>query len=168
MRLSPDTLRDPFFFLDEVTCIRDSCPWTNVIRGWKLSLRRDVMSSLLWFWRLKPRPTKKKVHPVGDVVLIPGLLPIFLYGCEIKSGSGLGTRLQQTHSVCQSVCLPSRQLHTRVNWGHLWTRYYQVWSGGSFNLLFSYFQLWFVYSLTVSFLDWDGSGNGTSWQPALL
>ena len=31
--------------------------------------------------------------PVRDVVLIPGLLPIFLHGCEIKSGSGLGTRL---------------------------------------------------------------------------
>ena len=28
-----------------------------------------------------------------DVVLIPGLLPIFLQGCEIKSGWGLGTRL---------------------------------------------------------------------------
>ena len=24
---------------------------------------------------------------------IPGLLPIFLHGCEIKSGNGLGTRL---------------------------------------------------------------------------
>ena len=28
------------------------------------------------------------------IVLIPGLLPIFLHGCEIKSGSGLGTRLR--------------------------------------------------------------------------
>ena len=28
-----------------------------------------------------------------DVVLLPGLLPIFLYGYEIKSGWGLGTRL---------------------------------------------------------------------------
>ena len=28
-----------------------------------------------------------------DVAMIPGLLPIFLHGCEIKSGSGLGTRL---------------------------------------------------------------------------
>ena len=25
--------------------------------------------------------------------MVPGLLPIFLHGCEIKSGSGLGTRL---------------------------------------------------------------------------
>ena len=31
--------------------------------------------------------------PVHDVVLLPGLLPIFLHGCEIKSGRGLGTRL---------------------------------------------------------------------------
>ena len=30
--------------------------------------------------------------PVCDTVLIPGLLPIFLHGCEIKSGRGLGTR----------------------------------------------------------------------------
>ena len=28
-----------------------------------------------------------------DVVLLPGLLPIFLHGCKIKSGWGLGTRL---------------------------------------------------------------------------
>ena len=31
--------------------------------------------------------------PVRDVVLVAGLLLIFLHGCEIKSGSGLGTRL---------------------------------------------------------------------------
>ena len=34
--------------------------------------------------------------PVRDVVLLPGLLPIFLHGCEIKSGRGLGTRLTHT------------------------------------------------------------------------
>ena len=34
--------------------------------------------------------------PVRDVVMVPGLLPIFLHGCEIKSGSGLGTRLVAT------------------------------------------------------------------------
>ena len=28
-----------------------------------------------------------------DIVLLPGLLPIFLHGCEIKSGWGLGMRL---------------------------------------------------------------------------
>ena len=37
----------------------------------------------------KPDPP----FPVRDVVMVPGLLPIFLHGCEIKSGSGLGTRL---------------------------------------------------------------------------
>ena len=37
----------------------------------------------------KPSPP----FPVRDVLMIPGLLPIFLHGCEIKSGSGLGTRL---------------------------------------------------------------------------
>ena len=28
-----------------------------------------------------------------DIVLIPGLLPIFLHGCKINPGCGLGTRL---------------------------------------------------------------------------
>ena len=43
--------------------------------------------------------TSKSSPPflVRDVVLIPGLLPIFLHGCEIKSGSGLGTRLAHKH-----------------------------------------------------------------------
>ena len=27
------------------------------------------------------------------IVMVPGLLPIFLHGCEIKSGSGMGMRL---------------------------------------------------------------------------
>ena len=31
--------------------------------------------------------------PVCDVVLVPGLLPIFLHSCEIKSGNGLGMKL---------------------------------------------------------------------------
>ena len=31
--------------------------------------------------------------PARDVAIIPGLLPIFLYGCAIKSGSGLSKRL---------------------------------------------------------------------------
>ena len=37
----------------------------------------------------KPSPP----FPVRDVVLLPGLLPVFLHGCKIKSGSGLGMRL---------------------------------------------------------------------------
>ena len=39
--------------------------------------------------------------PVRDVVLLPGLLPIFLYGCEIKSGRGLGTRLYKYQGFVQ-------------------------------------------------------------------
>ena len=31
--------------------------------------------------------------PARDVAMIPGLLPIFFPGCEIKPGSGLGIRL---------------------------------------------------------------------------
>ena len=30
--------------------------------------------------------------PTHDIAMIPGLLPILLHSCEIKSGSGLGTR----------------------------------------------------------------------------
>ena len=41
--------------------------------------------------------------PVRDVPMIPGLLPIFLHGCEIKSGSGLGTRLRLTAYVLASI-----------------------------------------------------------------
>ena len=33
--------------------------------------------------------------------MVPGLLPIFLHGCEIKSGSGLGTRLKVTPTKTQ-------------------------------------------------------------------
>ena len=49
----------------------------------------------------KPSPRyvlTESTIPVRDAVLIPGLLPIFLHGCEIKSGRGLGTRLG-THST---------------------------------------------------------------------
>ena len=31
--------------------------------------------------------------------MVPGLLQIFLHGCEIKSGSGLGTRLGNNATV---------------------------------------------------------------------
>ena len=43
----------------------------------------------------KPSPHYVPTESISgrDVVLIPGLLPIFLHGCEIKSGRGLGTRL---------------------------------------------------------------------------
>ena len=49
-----------------------------------------------------------------DVVLLRGLLPIFLFGCEIKSGWGLGTRLL-VHSIIYSGaytdCTRSLVLH---------------------------------------------------------
>ena len=39
-----------------------------------------------------------------DVILIPGLLLIFLHGCEIKSGWGLGTRLAKPVVVDHASC----------------------------------------------------------------
>jgi len=38
--------------------------------------------------------------PVRDVVMIPGLLPIFHHECEIKSGSGLWMRLSYHLKYC--------------------------------------------------------------------
>ena len=60
--------------------------------GSKLRHRPEMVDSVstnrvhVTYW---PSP----LFPVCDVVLIPGLLPIFLHGCDIKSGRGLGTRL---------------------------------------------------------------------------
>ena len=42
-------------------------------------------------------PTESTIS--GCDVLIPGLLPIFLHGCEIKCGWGLGTRLRDSGTV---------------------------------------------------------------------
>ena len=39
-----------------------------------------------------------------DVAMIPGLLWIFLHGCKVKYGSGLGTRLQGKCSQAFSLC----------------------------------------------------------------
>ena len=44
-----------------------------------------------------------------DVVLIPGLLPIFLHGCDIKSGWGLGTWL--TYVITVLVLVRSLPIH---------------------------------------------------------
>ena len=57
-----------------------------------------------------------------NVVLIPGLLPIFLHGCEIKSGCGLGTRLAMV--VCMwttsaALSLLTERLELGVNTVHL-------------------------------------------------
>ena len=42
---------------------------------------------------------------VRDVVLIPGLLPIFFHSCEIKSGSGLGMRLTGSYIYLSSTSI---------------------------------------------------------------
>ena len=48
------------------------------------------------------RSGNETIHNVG--MFSPGLLPIFLHGCEIKSGSGLGTRLiVATASLSQNL-----------------------------------------------------------------
>ena len=41
-----------------------------------------------------------------DVAMIPGLLPIFLHSCEIKSGSGLGTRIVSSYSPSLKWYIP--------------------------------------------------------------
>ena len=51
---------------------------------------------------MKPSPP----FPVCDLILVSGLLPIFLHGCEIKSGSDLGTRLSGRSSVNSGVAFP--------------------------------------------------------------
>ena len=56
--------------------------------------------------------------PVRDIVLIPGLLPIFLHGCEIKSGRGLGTRLRG--SLVPRAIIP-QQLQDKI-WVGLWDK----------------------------------------------
>ena len=47
-----------------------------------------------------------------DIVLIPGLLPIFLHGCEIKSLNGLGTRL----GISQAHLIPIRCQQQMSGW----------------------------------------------------
>ena len=49
--------------------------------------------------KLSPHYVLSTLFSVHDVVLVPGLLPILLHGCEIKSGSSLGTRLPTYHSL---------------------------------------------------------------------
>ena len=62
--------------------------------GSKLRHRPEMVDSVstnrvhVTYWPSPP-------FPVRDVVLITGLLLIFLHSCEIKPGSGLGTRLPQ-------------------------------------------------------------------------
>jgi len=51
--------------------------------------------------KLSPHYVLSPPFPVRDIVLIQGLLPIFFHSCEIKSGSGLRTRLLYCFSVLQ-------------------------------------------------------------------
>ena len=54
--------------------------------------------------------------PVRDVVMVLGLLLIFLHSCEIKSWSGLGTRLENRNSdVTVGVCAPPLDTTTVSN-----------------------------------------------------
>ena len=43
--------------------------------------------------------------------MFPGLLPIYLYGCEVKSGSGLGTRLTLIPSYTHPPTLTPSHSH---------------------------------------------------------
>ena len=45
-----------------------------------------------------------------DIVLVPGLLPIFLHGCKIKSESDLGTRLALDITHNESINTNQRQV----------------------------------------------------------
>ena len=58
----------------------------------------------------KPSPP----FPVCDIVLIPVLLPIFLHGCEIKSGSGLGTRLMSDMRFISEILFTASKKKAKV------------------------------------------------------
>ena len=49
-----------------------------------------------------------------DIAVIPGLLPTFLHGYEIKSGSGLGTRLSLCNKKCNKLLLRLRSEIDRI------------------------------------------------------
>ena len=57
-------------------------------------MNSEMQAHVAIITKLSPHyvPTKFTISGC-DVVLIPGLLPIFLHGCKIKSAWGLGTRL---------------------------------------------------------------------------
>ena len=48
---------------------------------------------------LRHKPEMVDSFLACDVVAIPGLLPIFLHGCKIKYGSGLGMRQDITKTT---------------------------------------------------------------------
>ena len=63
---------------------------TAVEKNWEKAWDHCYVMSRKWWTGLVTSPP----FLVCDVAMFPGLLPIFLHGCEIKSGSVLGTRLQ--------------------------------------------------------------------------
>ena len=63
-----------------------SQPWRKIRRRWD---QNYVMDRKWWTWFVLIESTISGLWHS----LIPGLLPIFLHGCEITSGRGLGTRL---------------------------------------------------------------------------
>ena len=92
-----------------------SQPWRKIRR------RPGIKTTSRTNHTYKPSPP----FPVHDVVLIPGLLPIFLHSCKIKSGSGLGMRLcvlrvgqsllWKLYLHSSFLCLPSSSGPTRKN-----------------------------------------------------
>ena len=66
-------------------------PWRKI--GRRPGIKTPEMVDSVSTKRVRVTYWPSPPFPVRDVVLIPGLLPIFLHSCEIKSGRGLGTRL---------------------------------------------------------------------------
>ena len=68
--------------------------------------------------------TKSTLHTNHDVAMTPGLLPIFLHDCKIKSGSGLGTRLMSSLDQLSLVPRPRPKIwvgpgdEAMINHGH--------------------------------------------------
>jgi len=57
--------------------------------------------------KLFSAPTVLRGH---IAIIVPGLLPNFLHSCAIKSGSGLGMRLQ---GIRNNRCMQDMQVGTR-------------------------------------------------------
>ena len=98
-RKTPSTYADTLFVSDLVL----AKPGTISKRLGKLLLSARLLTGRIVHRHvaiiMKPSPhyviTESTISG-HDVVLLPGLLPIFLHGCKIKSGWGLGTRLGWT------------------------------------------------------------------------
>ena len=103
----------------------------------------------------KPSPP----FPVCDIVLIPVLLPIFLHGCEIKSGSGLGTRLMSDMRFISEILFTASK--KRQKWLILW----HVW-GQYLDKVFT--QLWYELLLAVLVLKWPTKKCSQKWSMFLV